>query len=106
MFDKILTETLEYYMTAPLEMIMLNIRIKERIGTIRDMQIIIHSDDHNPPHFHVKSKDNRVNAKFLLRDGSLIEGRIDSKDLKRIKAFYCDVKIQKIMEMIWNKRNK
>lgn len=31
--------------------------IKERVATVRNMKLIIYSNDHNPPHFHVKSKD-------------------------------------------------
>ena len=91
-------------MTAPIDVVINNSIIKERIGTIRNMQIIIYSNDHNPPHFHVKSKDHSVNAKFLISDCSLMEGEINSNDLKRIQAFYADVKVKATMEMIWNKK--
>lgn len=41
---------------------------KERITTIRNMKIIIYSNDHNPPHFHVKSKDGSIDAKFKIEN--------------------------------------
>ena len=43
------------------------IKKKEQIATIRNMKIVIYSD-HNPPHFHVKSKDNKINAKFKIEN--------------------------------------
>ena len=41
-----------------------NSNIKERVKTINNLEIIIYSNDHNPPHFHVKSKDLKINEKF------------------------------------------
>lgn len=104
--EKILTPILEYYMNAPFELIIKNMIIKERVATIKNMQIIIYSNDHNPPHFHVKSKDNSVNAKFRIDDCTLMSGKMSSKNLKRIKAFYSDMKTQIVMQKIWDKRNK
>jgi len=78
---------------------------KERIKTIKNLRVIIYSNDHNPPHFHVVSKDYKINAKFLIENGELISGDIKSKDLKRIKAFYESPKTKIIMKMIWNKKN-
>ena len=75
---------------------------KERVATIKDLKIIIYSNDHNPPHFHVKSKDLKINAKFSIQDCSLISGEVNSKNLKRITAFYSDPKM--ILEKIWSKR--
>jgi len=103
--EKILTPILEYYMNAPFEKVILNIQIKELVDTIRNMRIIIYSNDHGPPHFHVVSKDNSIDAKFRIKDCVQISGEINSKDLKRIQAFHADMKTQKVMEMIWNKRN-
>ncbi|WP_175545845.1 DUF4160 domain-containing protein [Sinomicrobium oceani] len=51
------------------------------------MQVIIYSNDHNPPHFHVKIKDLKIDAKFRIGDCELINGEISSKDLKKIKGF-------------------
>ena len=78
---------------------------KERIETIKNLKVIIYSNDHNPPHFHVVSKDYAVNAKFLIENGELLTGDISSKDLKRIKAFYRSPKTKIVMEIIWKKKN-
>ena len=80
--------------------------LKERIATIKDLRVIIYSNDHNPPHFHVISKDYKINAKFLIENCELISGEMKSKDLKRIKAFYKSPKTKMVMEMIWNKKNE
>lgn len=77
--------------------------IKEQVGRIRNMKIEIYSNDHNPPHFHVKSNDLTINATFRLDDCSLIEGHVASNDFKRIKAFYSDMKTQLLMKEMWNK---
>lgn len=79
---------------------------KERLATIKNLRVIIYSNDHNPPHFHVVSKDYEISAKFLIKNGKLISGDIKSKDLKRIKAFYESPKTKLVMELIWNKKNK
>jgi hypothetical protein len=81
-----------------------NLATKERIVSINDLNIDIFSNDHNPPHFHVKSKDLKIDAKFTIKDCKLISGEISSKYLKRIKAFYNSPKGQIVLQKIWNKR--
>jgi hypothetical protein len=104
--EQILTPILELYFNAPLELLLQKNSIKERIATIRNMQIIIYPNDHNPPHFHVVSKDKTVNAKFTLNDCKFISGSISNKDLQRVELFYSDVKTQIVMEKIWGKYHK
>lgn len=84
-----------------------NSRIKERVAKIGEYEVRIYSRDHNPPHFHVISKDGALNAKFRIDDGSLISqyGDLRSGVLKRIHIWYNDIKTQKVLEIIWNKRN-
>lgn len=104
--EKILTPILELYInTENLSQLEKGIFIKERVDVIRNMEILIYTRDHLPAHFHVKSKDSSINAKFLIEDGSFLSGDISPKDLKRIKAFYTDIKSKMVWEM-WNKRNK
>lgn len=79
--------------------------IKQRVERIKDLNIIIYSNDHNPPHFHVKTNDCKINAKFLIENGEYLSGEINSKNLKRIKAFYDSPKTKLIMKKIWKKRN-
>jgi len=108
--EKILTSILDYYMNVNFVVIENSLRIpgyviKERIETVRHMQIIIYSNDHNPPHFHVISSDNSVNAKFTIETCELISGEIGTKDIKRIKAFYQSPKTEILMKKAWNKKS-
>ena len=77
--------------------------IKELVGRIRNLKIEIYSNDHNPPHFHVKSSDNSINAVFRLDNCQLIKGDLNSKDIKRIEKFYEDQTTKDLMKEMWNK---
>lgn len=77
---------------------------KERVGTTGNMIIHIYSNDHDPPHFHVFSRDNKINAKFTIESCELISGNISSRDLKKIVTFYNHPKVLLAMQAIWNKR--
>lgn len=109
MYENILKDTIEsYLMLSDIELEdILNYpdtTIKERLTTINDLQIIIYSNDHDPPHFHVKTNQLRIDAKFKIEDCSLISGDISRKDLSKVKAFYLSPKGKIIMEKIWNKK--
>ncbi|MFT6717397.1 MAG: hypothetical protein ACJA0Q_002051 [Saprospiraceae bacterium] len=108
--EEIVKKTLKSYLLQSDQEIDLLIQspssaIKERVGTLDDLQIIIYSNDHNPPHFHVKSKNLKINAKFKIEDCSIISGEVSRKNLKKIFAFYHSTKGKLIMEKIWNKRS-
>lgn len=109
--ESILADLLRYYLgldgvDLDLHLHDINNATKERVATIEDLRVIIFSDDHNPPHFHVKSKDLRIDAKFKIENCELIKGEIRSKDLKKIKAFYLSPKGKEVLKLIWNKRNQ
>lgn len=80
-----------------------NVIDKQRIETIEHLEVIIYPNDHNPPHFHVKSKDLKIDAKFLIETGELYKGEISKKDLKKIRAFYQSSKGKILMEIVWRK---
>lgn len=77
--------------------------IKELVIRIRKMKIEINPNDHNPPHFHVKSHDKSIDAVFRLDNCSFIQGRIGGDDLRRIEEFYKDPRAQELMKVMWNK---
>lgn len=81
-----------------------NFETKRRVGVINDLELHIYSNDHNPPHFHVKTNDLGINAKFSIENCELLSGDISSKQLKRIKAFYNSPKGKIIFQKIWNTR--
>ncbi|MFN6075782.1 MAG: DUF4160 domain-containing protein [Fluviicola sp.] len=105
----ILKDLLNYYLglddiSLELHLKEINTATKERVATIDDLQVIIYSNDHNPPHFHVKTKNLQIDDKFKIEDCELISGEISSKNLKKIKAFYISPKGKIVLESIWNKR--
>ncbi|WP_353159336.1 DUF4160 domain-containing protein [Myroides odoratus] len=109
-FEKIIIEELGYFLTlndSDLEKILINsgYKSKERITTLDDLQVIIYSNDHNPPHFHVKTKDLKIDAKFTIEHCELLSGNLSSKNLKKIKAFHSSPKGKILMEAIWNKKS-
>jgi hypothetical protein len=83
-----------------------NTATKERVATIDDLQVIIYSNDHNPPHFYVKTKNLEIDAKFTIEHCELIGGEIGSKDLRKIEAFYLSPKGKIVLDLIWNKRKQ
>jgi hypothetical protein len=81
-----------------------NLATKERIRTIDNLEVVIYSNDHTPPHFHVKSKDMKIDAKFSIEKCELLSGEISSKNLKKINAFYQSPKGKTVLDLIWKKR--
>jgi hypothetical protein len=77
--------------------------IKELVGRIRNLKIEIYSNDHNPPHFHVKSSDKSIDATFRLDNCKLLQGNLNSKDKKRIQKFFEDETNKNLMKKMWNK---
>lgn len=107
-FEKTLEDLLKYYLAlddASLELHLKDpaLATKERVETIEDLQVIIYPNDHNPPHFHVLSKNRKINAKFTIENCELISGNMSSKNLKKIEAFYKGMKGKMILEIIWQK---
>jgi hypothetical protein len=107
-FEKILEDLLKYYLgldDVSLEKHLNEpaLATKERVATIDDLQVRIYPNDHIPPHFHVISKNREIDAKFTIEKCELISGDMNSKNLKKIKAFYQGVKGKIILEKIWEK---
>ena len=103
--EKVLLPRLEIYMAMKYENLpsIIGYEIRENVGTVNNMYLKIYSNDHNPPHFHVKSKDKRIDAKFAIKTCELLSGTISPKDIVRIKNYW---EFQKnFIEKVWNKRN-
>jgi len=89
--EKALSHEIGYFMSMSddeIESYVVNSRIKQRVASIGEYEVHIYSRDHNPPHFHVISKDGSLNARFRIDDGSLMSqhGDLRSGVLKRITA--------------------
>ena len=108
--EKALAKEIGYFISMSdidLEKHVTNSRIKQRVAKLGEYEVHIYSRDHNPPHFHVISKDRSLNARFRIEDGSLMSqhGDLRSGVLKRINTWYCDIKTQTILKTVWGKRN-
>lgn len=107
--EKILADILQVYMNYEESVIdellsQPDLARKERVCKIDGLEVIIHTNDHNPPHFHVKTRDKEIDAKFSIETGEYLSGVIDSKNLKRIRVFYNSPKTKIILQKVWDKR--
>ncbi len=65
--------------------------IKHLIASMNDLQLHVYPKDHEPAHFHVRSKGRSINARFDLQTLELLpreEGKVNSKDMKKIRSFF------------------
>jgi len=74
------------------------IETRKAIEELKGLKIEIYSNEHPPPHFHVKSPN--VNASFDIDNCKKLEGTISSKDYKLIK--YWHKKSKDILIEAWN----
>ncbi|MBE3123024.1 MAG: DUF4160 domain-containing protein [Thermoplasmata archaeon] len=107
--ERILADLLAYYLglddiSLEKHLKEVNLATKERVQKIDNLEVRIYSNDHTPPHFHVKSKDMKIDAKFSIEKCELLSGEISSKNLKKINAFYQSPKGKLVLETIWKKR--
>ncbi len=68
------------------------------VDNINKIKIEIYSNEHPPPHFHV-SIDNKK-ASFTIGNCSIVDGKINNKDYKKIK--YWHNKFKNILIKVWN----
>lgn len=67
-------------------------KIKRFIASTGDLRIEVYPKDHeHQPHFHVTSKQRKINARFDIKTLELINtknGEIQPKDIKKIQIFF------------------
>ena len=66
-------------------------KIKRYIASVGDLVIHVYPKDHKPEHFHVVSKQRRINARFdlqTLKHLSNKRGTIKNDDVKKIGNFF------------------
>lgn len=62
---------------------------KGLVGKVKDLRFIIHTDDHEPFHFHVESLQRHIDAKIRIDNLEPCTGsKISKGDLKIIRKFY------------------
>jgi len=74
------------------------VEIKHLVSNSGGVKVEIFSNEHPPPHFHVKSKG--LNASFSIENCEVIDGKVTSKELKTIKYWQQQLKPKLIQ--IWN----
>lgn len=65
--------------------------IKRLVESVGDLKIILHTNDHPPPHFHVISIQRDIDARFSIDTLEVIEadeGKISSNDIKKIQHIF------------------
>lgn len=66
-------------------------KIKRFIASTGDLRIEIYPKDHNPQHFHVISKQRKIDARFDIETLDLINtksGNIQTNDIRKIQNFF------------------
>lgn len=66
-------------------------KTKRFIVTTGDLTIEVRPKDHNPQHFHVRSKQRGINARFDISTLELINtktGKIKQSDIRKIQNFF------------------
>jgi uncharacterized protein DUF4160 len=72
--------------------------IKQLVARVRGIDIHVYSDEHPPPHFHVRSPD--IDAVFTIDDCTFIRGNIDGREQRLVKWWYDRARPQLIAS--WN----
>ncbi len=60
--------------------------IKQLVARIKGLQIHVYSNEHAPPHFHVKSPD--VDASFTIEDCTFIRGNIEGREIHLVRWWF------------------
>ena len=66
-------------------------KIKRFIASTGDLRIEIYPKDHNPQHFHVISRQRKIDARFDIETLDLINtksGNIQANDIRKIQNFF------------------
>ena len=71
---------------------------KELVARVNGLKIEIYSNEHPPPHFHVKAPN--INASFCIESCNKLKGEISSKDLSKVKYWFKHSK--SLLIDIWN----
>ena len=62
------------------------IEIRQLVESVNGLKIEIYSNEHPPPHFHVKSPN--INASFCIENCDKINGKISRGDYLKIKYWH------------------
>lgn len=72
---------------------------RQLVDRIKNVSIYVHSNEHSPPHFHVKCSG--MEASYRIQDCGLMEGTLGRKEDKIVKYWFDGIGKTKIIE-VWN----
>ena len=74
------------------------IEIRQLVARVNGLKIEVYSNEHPPPHFHVKAPN--VNASFDIESCSLLDGDVGNRDKKKIQFWHKHAK--PLLIEVWN----
>ncbi|MDN7138596.1 DUF4160 domain-containing protein [Pseudidiomarina sp. 1ASP75-14] len=74
------------------------IEIRQLVTRVNGLKIEVYSNEHPPPHFHVKSPN--VDASFAIANCAVLEGKVDNSDRKKIELWHR--KAKPLLIAAWN----
>ncbi len=74
------------------------IEIRQLVTRVNGLKIEVYSNEHPPPHFHVKSPN--VDASFAIENCAVLEGKVDNRDRKKIELWHR--KAKPLLIAAWN----
>jgi len=72
--------------------------IRQLVVRINGLSIEVYSNEHPPPHFHVKAPN--INASFDIENCEILQGKINAKDQKKILYWHKHAK--PLLIKAWN----
>lgn len=75
------------------------LNIRALVDTVGPLRIVIHPNEHPPPHFHVTASG--INASFAIEDCLLLRGDIGSRERKLIEYWHRRGRARLVD--VWNK---
>lgn len=66
--------------------------VKVNVAKVEGLKIYINTNDHSPPHFHIKSNNPEIDCSILVEDCSIYreKKKIPSKCLQKLKIWFHD----------------
>ena len=74
------------------------LRIRQLVGRINGLRIVINANEHPPPHFHVTG--GGINASFTIEDCALLAGELDGRRINLVKWWHA--RAQQNLIAVWN----
>ncbi len=75
------------------------LQTRQRVDRVKNVSIYVYSNDHSPPHFHVKCSG--MTASYRIHDCELMEGTLGHKEDKIVKYWFDTLGKPRLIK-VWN----